>query len=673
MRITRLTLSNFRCFGEGPTVVDLDGMTTFIGGNACGKTAVLAALARLFGVAAGDRGIRKSDFHIPPDTDLGTVVELSLFMEARIEFPELEEDEDSGEAVPACFRQMSVDAPMESPHCRVRLDAKWTRTTLPEGEVEESLIWVSTPEEEIRDEHKTRMTGDQRSRIHVLYVPATRDPLRQLRQAAGTLLHRLLGAIRWSDDVRGKVEKASNDSNDAFRAEPGVTVIEETINRNWTALHDFKVLKNVHLRPMNPQFEDILRQVEMVFSPGEGAIEQPAERLSDGLRSLFYLTLITAVFHAEDQAVSDAAESREDSPLRGEELEAPNLTVLAIEEPENHLAPHYLGRILKLLADIASSHRAQVLLTSHSPAILRRIDPEAVRHLRLDLNTHQTVVRRIKLPAEADEAHKYVREAVRAYPEMYFARLVILCEGASEEIVLPRLCELAAVPVDPSFVSVAPLGGRHVNHFWRLLNDLSIPHVTLLDLDLGRETGGWARVKYVFDQLLKFARPRSRLLRFKHKDGTWVTLSDAEYEGMAGWDENDERLKQLLDTLESENVFFSYPLDIDFAMLRQFPEAYHAAKTGRGPRIPNRIPNAAAFKKRLKAARQAVLKSESAKAITYTRKQREAFIWYQHLFLGRGKPSTHILALNEIDPTDLWRDAPVRLKRLVRRVRALLR
>ena len=673
MRISRLTLSNFRSFGEPLTVIALDPLTTVVGGNACGKTAVLAALARLFGVSAGDRGIRKSDFHLPPDTDLAAVTELSLFIEARIEFPELGDEEASGEAVPECFRQMSIDAPMGSPHCRVRLDAKWTKTTLPEGEVEETLSWVNTAEEEVKEDHKTRVTGDQRSRVHVLYVPATRDPLKQLRQAAGTLLHRLLGAIRWSAEVQKKVAKASNESNQAFRAEPGVTVIEKMINRNWAALHDFKLLKNVHLRPLNPEFEDLLRQVEMVFSPGEGAAEQSAERLSDGLRSLFYLTLITAVFHAEEQAVAEAGKA-EPSALRGEDLQAPSLTLLAIEEPENHLAPHYLGRILNLLADIASSPRAQVLLTSHSPAILRRIDPTAVRHLRIDPTLQQTVCKRIELPAEADEAHKYVRQAVRAYPEMYFARLVVLCEGDSEEIILPRLCEQAAVPVDPSFVSVVPLGGRHVNHFWRLLDDLSIPHVTLLDLDRERETGGWARVKYVLDQLLKLGKPRAALLGFERADGTSAVLTDAEFDGMAKWDEKDRRvMRGWLDALEAQNVFFSYPLDIDFAMLQRFPAPYHAAKTGRGPRNADRAKDPAAFKKRLKGARAAVLKSEKARGVTYTSEQKEAFIWYQHLFLGRGKPSTHILALNEIDPPDLWRDAPVRLKRLVRRVRRMLK
>jgi hypothetical protein len=257
---------------------------------------------------------------------------------------------------------------------------------------------------------------------------------------------------------------------------------------------------------------------------------------------------------------------------------------------------------------------------------------------------------------------------------MYFARLVVLCEGDSEEIVLPRLCEQAAVPVDPSFVSVVPLGGRHVNHFWRLLNDLSIPHVTLLDLDRERETGGWARVKYVCDQLLKIGRPRKRLLRYKQEDGTPVTVTDEQFENMSSWDEGDKaRMLAVLGTLEGENVFFSYPLDIDFAMLLRFPDAYHAAKTCRGPRLPDRTKEPKAYAKRMKAARLAVLKSENADGATYTPSQREAFVWYQHLFLGRGKPSTHILALNEIGPAELWKDAPPRLKRLVRRVRALLK
>ena len=78
----------------------------------------------------------------------------------------------------------------------------------------------------------------------------------------------------------------------------------------------------------------------------------------------------------------------------------------------------------------------------------------------------------------------------------------MLGEGASEEVVLPRLAEAMGLDIDRSFVAVVPLGGRHVNHLWRLLTDLDIPYATLLDLDWGRAGGGWGRIKTACTQLL---------------------------------------------------------------------------------------------------------------------------------------------------------------------------
>ena len=63
---------------------------------------------------------------------------------------------------------------------------------------------------------------------------------------------------------------------------------------------------------------------------------------------------------------------------------------------------------------------------------------------------------------------------------------LVLGEGDSELVVLPRILAAAGIAEDDASVSVVPLGGRHVNHFWRLLNELQIPHATLLDLDAGR-------------------------------------------------------------------------------------------------------------------------------------------------------------------------------------------
>ncbi len=107
----------------------------------------------------------------------------------------------------------------------------------------------------------------------------------------------------------------------------------------------------------------------------------------------------------------------------------------------------------------------------------------------MDRSARRSSIRELTLPEDDVEASVYVRLAVKAYPELYFARFVILGEGDSERVVIPKIAEEMGFPLI-SFVPVVPLGGRFVAHFWRLLNDLEIPHATLLDLDLGRRHGG---------------------------------------------------------------------------------------------------------------------------------------------------------------------------------------
>ena len=74
-------------------------------------------------------------------------------------------------------------------------------------------------------------------------------------------------------------------------------------------------------------------------------------------------------------------------------------------------------------------------------------------------------------------------------------------------MLLPRVLAAAGIAEDDAPVSVVPLGGRHVNHFWRLLSELEIPYVTLLDLDAGRYQGGWGRVTNALRQVNSVRTP----------------------------------------------------------------------------------------------------------------------------------------------------------------------
>lgn len=64
MRLSRLKLKNYRCFGSDEQTILLDDLTTFIGNNSVGKTAALAALNCMFSENGGDRILQRRDFHL---------------------------------------------------------------------------------------------------------------------------------------------------------------------------------------------------------------------------------------------------------------------------------------------------------------------------------------------------------------------------------------------------------------------------------------------------------------------------------------------------------------------------------------------------------------------------------------------------------------------------------
>lgn len=653
MKITSLKLANFRCFGPEPVQIDFEKFTSLIGANGAGKSAILHALIRLFGSRQNERSLIRADFHIPPGTDAVTVPEVSLWIEAKLEFPKLSSNPNDP-SVPDCFRHMIVAAPGEVPFCRVRLEGTWRRTAQAEGVIDEDLWWLVSAADTPSPSDKQKMSNYDRNRIQVIYVPASRDPSGQLRQAAGSLLHPILRAIRWSENTRASATEAANQIRAAVAAEPGMRSLERAVGEEWKKLQEFAPLRDVRFQPFSPEFETLLRHIEAVFHSGSGNAAQPIERLSDGLRSLFYFSLLGARFDLERSVVGEG----EISPFDFEYAKFPTLTIFAIEEPENHLAPQYLARILVLLQRLSELDGAQTLLTSHSPGILSRVEPETVRHLRLDPATGRARIKSLTLPpADAGEVYKYVKEAIRAYPELYFANAVILGEGDSECIVLPRVARASGRMLDQRFVAVVPLGGRHVNHFWRLLEELEIPYVTLLDLDRERQAGGWERIHYAIRELLKF--PSKYALAS-------LGITQQELDDMPNANVDDLiNLSRWIDALETRGVFFSAPLDLDFSMLMAFPAAYHAATAGSGPRIPGQEPQRL---ERLAQATNAVLKPEGGDGHTYTNTEKDEFIWYQYLFLGRGKPSTHILALNVLNDAQIRTAMPAVFSRLLNRI-----
>ncbi|MFM0478485.1 ATP-dependent nuclease [Paraburkholderia strydomiana] len=652
MRIESVEISGFRSFGPAPVKVTFAGaLTGIVGPNGSGKTALLQALSKLFGVTRAQRTVVRSDFHVPPGVDPNDRSSREMFIDVIISLPELATGSATPATVAPTFNVMRITAPGGVPVCRMRLEARWDDDGTVDGEVSQTLHWISTLEAKIPDDQRHAVSPSVRGLIQLYYTPATRDAGSQIRSSTGALAARLLNAIDWSDDARTIIETASQEMQGSFVGEAAVKAISKALTSRWSNLNADSTDTEPTLALNSRRFEEIVRSVSVVFQQGPAGIERGLDALSDGQQSLFYFALAAAVFDLE----RDAAQGKI-SGFDNKGIATPALTIFAIEEPENHLSPFYLSRIVAQVRSLVAGDSAQAILTSHAPGVLSRIDPKEVRYCRFDTKTRLTSVKAIDLPEGDVAASKFVRGAMLAYPELYFARFVVLGEGDSEQVVLPRLARAMGLLIDTAFVAIVPLGGRHVHYFWRLLKGLGIPHATLLDLDIGRKGGGFGRIKTVIQQLIANGQDPVPLL-----DTSSGPLPPDEFADMHNWD--NEGVSGWANFLRNYGVFFAEPLDLDLAMLASFPAAYAATIPADGG--PDLTVEEAAI---------SALSKDGLKAYDGELEAYKAFLpAYRYHFLSHSKPATHLRALAELEYKDLKAGMPESIRALLQHVVANLR
>lgn len=538
---------------------------------------------------------------------------------------------------------MRIDKPGEDPRVRFRL----TATADDSWGIDSVLEFVTAAGDDGEPTDKATVDRYDRAAIQVHYLPARRDPADHIAYTGSALLGRLLRAVDWSAEQAASAV-LTGQLSDLLTANAAITSLNGQLTAAWSHLHTGKFFTTPSVTFTGSDVEALLRYLNITFdtAPGGGPVDWT--RLSDGQQSLLYLTIVLALHALGTVVVAGNVPTVDPAKLR-----PASFTLIALEEPENSLSPQYVGRVLEALRRFSRSADAQAIVATHSPSVVRRVNPGYIRHLRLD-TARRTVVTTIQLPPETDEAHKFVQEAVEAFPELYFARLVVLGEGDSEQVVLSRVLQAEGMSADLSCISVVPLGGRHVNHFWRLLSGLGIPYVTLLDLDTARYQGGWGRVRYAVTQLLEHPTPQVMARG----------LNQSGLEGLPIWNSPEYPVNssewggQWLTYLEGLGVYFSAPLDLDFSMLTAYPAAYHLD-----------LDNVSAPGDDILLA---VLGKGRQLGTQYTREQSQLFAEYHKMFQNGSKPVRHLMALADLSDEELLAGLPPVLSRLAAAVKSRL-
>ncbi|WP_188568509.1 ATP-dependent nuclease [Undibacterium terreum] len=102
---------------------------------------------------------------------------------------------------------------------------------------------------------------------------------------------------------------------------------------------------------------------------------------------------------------------------------ADSASIILIDEVEYGLEPHRLTRLLDSLGAKEPAPPLQVFMTTHSPVAVRELSGNQIFVVRSVARTHSV------RPVGVDDD---VQSTIRADPEAFLARTVIVCEGASE-------------------------------------------------------------------------------------------------------------------------------------------------------------------------------------------------------------------------------------------------
>lgn len=288
MKIEKVSVRNFRCFGPEQTELSLEqNVTALVGGNGSGKTAIFQAVARLFGVTRPERTVTKSDFHISPGEG-----ELpggrSLQIECLLGFPELDaENEDNADAVPDFFNHMAASGPDEPLKARIRLVATWIEDGTPDGTVEEDVRWITTLDEEFDWESCPKVSAVDRASIQLVYVPALRNATDRVTEL---LKGRLWKAALWSPDLAQRATEGAELIQNQFDGEAPANFITERLTRRWQQVYEGDTDTTPTLRLVESRIEELVRRAEFVFHPDEAGRDRSLADLSDGQRSLFHPT-----------------------------------------------------------------------------------------------------------------------------------------------------------------------------------------------------------------------------------------------------------------------------------------------------------------------------------------------------------------------------------------------
>jgi len=452
--IDTIRISGFR--GIKCLEMSLARVTVLIGANNSGKTSVLKALQLAFGDYS--RYLTEEDFYI--DSEGERVNE--ILIDARI-VPQVKDGEKK-----AVFREEWATEFGD----KIKAEANGNqyvalRTRAKRNEIKggfDSLRytlerWPDYPAGQTEKIKETKLSSRLLS-LPFISIEAQRDIVQELKEKA-SFVGKILSSVEYKDADIENLEELIQDINDEAVSK------SEALKRFKAHLEQlnqsFQGAGNVEVTPFPKKIRDLSKHFSVHFGDTSSSTFS-MEYHGMGTRSWASLLTVRAF-------VGLLADKHE------EEVEA-FFPILAAEEPEAHLHPNAQKTLYKQLAELDG----QVIISTHSPYFTAMSDVSNIRSLRREHS--EIVVKTVYSGVSKEEKKILAREITAHRGDILFSRALILCEGVTEEQLIPAMFEVSVGRTLFSLgISCVNVGGKNYAPFIKLACSLGVPTYIVSDND----------------------------------------------------------------------------------------------------------------------------------------------------------------------------------------------